>query len=234
MTASESALMGGEIAVPAFARSRIIPPIVDDRGTTFIVQRYLDELAGAQGDASAEPVVRALLAGSVNRLRVLCRSLLYRRYPRLTKGPLNLDTDELLSGVVERLIKAMREIRPRTVREFFALANRHMRWELNDLARRLDSKVPAAELHDSRAAAQQQTSRSGVNLNFERILDAIERLKEDDREVFTLVRIQGMTRAEAATVVGVAEKTVQRRLSRSIVHLTEMLSDIQPASELQA
>ena len=211
-----------------------MPPIVDDRGTTVIVQRYLDELAGAEGVASAEPVVRSLLAGSVNRLRILCQSLLYRRYPRLTKGPLNLDTDELLSAVVERMIKAMREVRPRTVREFFALANRHMRWELNDLARRLDSRAPAAELHESRAAAQAETSRSGVNLNFQRILHAIDNLKDDDREVFTLVRIQGMTRAEAATVVGVAEKTVQRRLNRSIVHLTEMLSDIQPASDLPA
>jgi len=34
--------------------------------------------------------------------------------------------------VVERLIKAMRGYRPQTVRHFFALANQHMRWELND------------------------------------------------------------------------------------------------------
>jgi RNA polymerase sigma-70 factor (ECF subfamily) len=194
-----------------------------------VVQGYLDDLAGA-GDASAEPVVRALLAGSVNRLRALCQSLLYRRYPRLTRGPLNLQTDELLGAVVERMIKAMREVRPRTVREFFALANRHMRWELNDLARRLDKHFPAAELAESRASAPAEPSASGINLNLQRILQAIENLGEDDREVFTLVRIQGMTRAEAATVIGVAEKTVQRRLSRSIVHLTEMLSDMQPES----
>jgi hypothetical protein len=37
--------------------------------------------------------------------------------------------DELLSSVVERLLKAMREVRPPTVRQFFALANQHMRWE---------------------------------------------------------------------------------------------------------
>jgi RNA polymerase sigma-70 factor (ECF subfamily) len=28
--------------------------------------------------------------------------------------------------------------RPTNVRQFFALANQHLRWELNDLARRLD------------------------------------------------------------------------------------------------
>ena len=44
----------------------------------------------------------------------------------------------LKSAVAERLLKAMREARPVNVRQFFALANQHMRWELNDLARRLD------------------------------------------------------------------------------------------------
>ena len=43
----------------------------------------------------------------------------------------------MLGGVVEGLLKAMRSIRPRTVRQFFALANQHMRWQLNDLAHRL-------------------------------------------------------------------------------------------------
>jgi hypothetical protein len=31
----------------------------------------------------------------------------------------------------------MGSIRPQTVRQFFALVNQHLRWELNDLARRL-------------------------------------------------------------------------------------------------
>jgi RNA polymerase sigma-70 factor (ECF subfamily) len=50
----------------------------------------------------------------------------------------NLETDELLGGVVAGLIKALQTARPLTVRRFFALANQHMRWQLNDLARRLD------------------------------------------------------------------------------------------------
>jgi hypothetical protein len=40
--------------------------------------------------------------------------------------------------LAKRLLEAMREARPQTVRQFFALANQHMRWELDDLARRLD------------------------------------------------------------------------------------------------
>jgi RNA polymerase sigma-70 factor (ECF subfamily) len=48
--------------------------------TTLAVQNYLDELAGAGGDTPAEPIVRALLARSVDRLHLLCASLLHRSY----------------------------------------------------------------------------------------------------------------------------------------------------------
>jgi RNA polymerase sigma-70 factor (ECF subfamily) len=201
---------------------------VDDNHTTAVVQRYLDDLAGIRGDSPAEPVVRQLLAGAVNRLHVLCSSLLYRSYPRLTRPPLNLQADELLGAVVERLLKAMREVRPQTVRQFFALANQHMRWELNDLARRLDERAAAVELRDSLVGAPAESSNSQVSPNTRRILDAIGSLPEEEREVFNLVRIQGMTQTEAAAVLDVSAKTVQRRLNRSLLLLADGLADLKP------
>src|SRR6266513_2177969 len=113
--------------------------------TPAAVQRYLNALAG---DQPAEPIVRALLDRSVRRLQQLCGNLLYRQYRRLTLPPLNLQPDELLGAVVERLLKAMRTTRPETVRQFFALVNQHMRWELNDLARRLDEQAVPVVLHE--------------------------------------------------------------------------------------
>src|SRR5205085_9472076 len=124
-----------------------------DNHTTAAVQRFLDELAGLRGDSPAEPVIRDLLATAVHRLQVLCTSLLFRSYPRLTRPPLNLQADEMLGAVVERLLKAMREVRPATVRQFFALANQHMRWELNEMARRLDEQPVGVELHDGQLPA---------------------------------------------------------------------------------
>ena len=62
-----------------------------------------------------------------------------------------------------------------------------------------------------------------------RMLDAIEALPEDEREVFDLVGIQGLTHAEAATVVGVSVKSVQRHLSRARLLLAERLADLRPA-----
>src|SRR3954466_15261487 len=153
---------------------------MDDNQTTAAVQRFLDELAGLRGDAPAEPVIRDLLATAVHRLQVLCSSLLFRSYPRLTRPPLNLQADEMLDAVVERLLKAMREVRPGTVRQFFALANQHMRWELNDLARRLDEQAVAVELRESLVSAPaESTNGSQVSPNTRRLLQAIECLPEE-------------------------------------------------------
>jgi RNA polymerase sigma-70 factor (ECF subfamily) len=116
--------------------------VSEDR-TTAVVQRYLDELAG---DSPAEPIVRALLDRAVRRLHLLGATLLHRSYPRLTRPPWNVQADELLGTVEERLLKALREARSRTVHQLFALANQHMRRELNDLAGRLDSRPAAVEL----------------------------------------------------------------------------------------
>ena len=58
---------------------------------------------------------------------------------------------------------------------------------------------------------------------------AIEGLPEAEGEVFDLVRIQGLTYAEAAGVVGVSEKTVRRRLNRARLLLAEQLANLRPA-----
>jgi RNA polymerase sigma factor (sigma-70 family) len=165
---------------------------------------------------------------AVRRLHLLCATLLHRSYPRLTHPPLNLQAEELLGAVAERLLKAMREIRPQTVRQFFALANQHMRWELNDLARRLDEQPVAVELREGLVPAP-ATSDSGLTPNGRRMLDAIDQLPEDEREAFGLVRIQGMAQTEAARVLGVSAVTVKRRLNRGLRLLTEKLADLRPS-----
>jgi RNA polymerase sigma factor (sigma-70 family) len=192
--------------------------------TTAVVQRYLDELAG---DSPSEPVVRALLDRAVRRLHLLCATLLHRSYPRLTRPPLNLQAEEMLSAVVERLLKALRQARPATARQFFALAGRHMRWELNEMARRLDKQPAGAELRDGLVPAP-ASSDSGLTPDARRMLEAIDRLPEGEREAFDLIRIQGMTQAEAADVLGVSAATVNRWLNNGLHLLTEALGEFRP------
>jgi RNA polymerase sigma factor (sigma-70 family) len=200
---------------------------MNEEPTTAAIQRCLDAL---HGDTSAEPLIRDLVERAVCRLRLLCASLLRRSYPRLMQPPLNLETDELLDGVVAGLLTALRKIRPQTVRQFFALANQHMRWQLNDLARLLDEQPRAAALLESGVAAPPRSTDSVLSQDARRMLQAIEGLPEDEREVFDLVRIQGLTYAEAAGLIGVSMKTVQRRLNRARLLLAEQLADLNPAA----
>lgn len=200
---------------------------MSEGATTASVRRYLDALGG---DTPAEPIVRTLLERAVRRLEMLCGVLLHRSYPRLARPPMNLQTNELLSAVVERLLKAMRAVRPETVRQFFALANQHIRWELNDLARRMDEKPVEFQLPVGLAQASEQSD-AGPTPRHHRILAAIDALPEGPREVFSLVRIQGLTHTETADVVGVSVKTVQRRLRESLMLLADHLDDLRPQEE---
>lgn len=196
-----------------------------DAHTTAAIQRYLDELAGLRGEDPAEPVIRALLARSVERLHLLCATLLYRSYPRLARPPLNLQSEEMLGAVVERLIKALRSARPGNVRQFFAIANQHVRWELNDLSRRLDERTALAGVHDGLAASP-ESSASQLSPVARRLFEAIDALPEEEREAFSLIRLQGLTGAEAADVLGVSVKTVQRRVNRAVMLLSDSVGDL--------
>jgi RNA polymerase sigma factor (sigma-70 family) len=201
---------------------------MDEANTTTVVRRYLLELA--RGDGPSEPIVRSLLGRAVCRLHQLCDSLLRRQYPRLTRPPLNLYADELLGAVVERLIKALREARPENVRQFFALAGLHIRWELNDLARQLDSRPATVEMREALALDPTEGD-SGPTPDGRRIFAAIEGLHEDQREAFDLVRVQGMSLAEAGQILGVSAMTVKRRVDRGLSRLVDELADLRPGAE---
>jgi RNA polymerase sigma-70 factor (ECF subfamily) len=187
-----------------------------DEKTTCIVQRCLDSL----DEAPAEEAIRKLLDGAVGRLHKLCASLL-KGYVRL-----DISSTELLDSVMVRLLKALRKIRPAGVRQFFALANQHIRWELNELARRID-KEPDFHPLPIEVPAPDGTD-SGLSSRARRILAAIDGLPDKEREVFDLVRIQGLPHSETAELLGVSTKYVQIHLRRALVLLAERLQDLAP------
>ncbi|MDB5390777.1 MAG: fliA 1 [Planctomycetaceae bacterium] len=197
---------------------------MSEEPTTAAVQRHLNALAA---DEPAEPIVRALLDRASSRLFILCSHLLHGSYPRLTRPPANLEADELLGGVVEGLLKAMRSIRPQSVRQFYALANQHMRWQLNDFARRLDHQPPTVELR-GKFMAVPESHDSAITPDGRRMLEEIDNLPDDEREVFDLMRLQGLTQVETAKLLNISPKTVHRRLNRARLILAEALNDLSP------
>jgi len=192
-----------------------------EASTTAVVQRYLSAL----GDGTdSDEIIHDLLARAVDRLRMLCACML-RNYGRLTQGPLNLEGDELLSVVVERLCKALRKVRPENPRQFFGLANQHIRWALNDFAEWLD-RQPSIEPVSDVVAPDPLTGDSLLSPQLKRILQAMESLPAEESEVFDLIKLQALTQVEAADLLGVATKTIQRRLNRAVLLLSEQLGDM--------
>ena len=95
------------------------------------------------------------------------------------------------------------------------------------MARRLDEQPGAVEARDELLPAP-ASSDSGLTPNGRRMLAAIDKLPEDEREAFCLVRIQGMTQTEVAQLLNIAVSTVKRRLDRGLRLLTKQLADLRP------
>src|SRR5215469_972585 len=104
--------------------------MIDTEDTNVAIQGCLNRLSAATDDSEAREVVRELLSVAAGQILLLCGSTLSVHYPRLAKGPFNVEPEDLVGAVVGRLIKAMRNVRPAHVREFFALTMKHIRWEL--------------------------------------------------------------------------------------------------------
>ena len=117
--------------------------------------------------------------------------MLRRSYPRLTGPPANLETAEMLGGVVEGFLKAMRSVPSPDRAAVFALADRHIGAGSSITWPARDERPVAVELRESLVSAP-ASSESGITPDGHRMLEAIDNLPEDEREVFGLTRIHDL------------------------------------------
>jgi RNA polymerase sigma-70 factor (ECF subfamily) len=182
---------------------------------TTVIQGWIDRLRA--GDESARA---ALLDCACERLTRLAAKML-KGYPGVGRWE---QTGDVLQNALIRLDRALKTVTPPTARDFFRLAATQIRRELIDLARRYSGPEGLGARHASWAGDGQPSgsladsggpsdttydpSRLAVWAEFHR---HIEGLADEDREAFDLLWYQGLTQAEAAAVLGVAERTIQRR-----------------------
>jgi DNA-directed RNA polymerase specialized sigma24 family protein len=81
------------------------------------------------------------------RLKRLARKML-RQFPSVARWE---QTEDILQNAVVRLLRALKEVRPPSVRAFFGLAATQMRRELIDLARHYQGPLGLGANHASRA-----------------------------------------------------------------------------------
>jgi RNA polymerase sigma-70 factor (ECF subfamily) len=180
----------------------------------------LERAAG--GDACA---LNELILTASKRLEVLTHRML-RDYPRVRRWA---QTDDVLQNALIRLCRALQQVRPATPRDFYALATMQIRRELIDLARHFAGRENAAAHHESdpvgpdepRAGrdSPDETHDPAALADWAEFHTQVTALPHEDREVFGLLFYQGLAQEDAAEVLGVSLRTVQRRWQAALLQL---------------
>jgi RNA polymerase sigma-70 factor (ECF subfamily) len=166
-----------------------------------------------QGDVAAQDVV---LRHHADRLTALTRQML-GGFPSVRRWA---DTDDVLQNALLRLLRALREVRPAEPREFLGLATLQIRRELIDLARHFYGPEGQGGNHESRgddsrhplAAGPADSSHEPSSLaQWREFHEQIDALPAEEREVVSLLFYQGLSQADAAELLDVSVRTVQRR-----------------------
>jgi RNA polymerase sigma-70 factor (ECF subfamily) len=181
------------------------------------IQLCLDRLR--RGDPAAR---EELLRRAGDRLERLTRKML-KGYPGVRRWT---ETADVLQNALLRLLRALEQVHPATVRDFFGLAALQVRRELLDLARHFLGPHGVGAHHASRDADASEsglhpddTYEPGSLAEWREFHEQVEALPEVEREVVGLVFYHGLEQAEAAEVLDVTVRTVQRRWRSALQHL---------------
>lgn len=159
--------------------------------------------------AAGIPAARgALLEYTLERFRILAQRMF-----RSEKTLHALDqTDDVMQKGILRLLKALESIKPNDVRAYFGLAARQLRFVITDLAEQYRSRQPFASLELLSEPPDTRSSHEpGSLLEWSEFHHAVAQLPDDERETFDLIFYGGMEQLEAATVLGISERTLRRR-----------------------
>jgi RNA polymerase sigma-70 factor (ECF subfamily) len=197
---------------------------MSDESQVSLVQGWIDRLRA--GDPTAR---ERLLEHASMRLVRLTRKML-RDFPGVRRWE---QTDDVLQNALLRLYRALEQVAPATPRDFFRLAAAQIRRELLDLARKYSGPHGLAHNLASRAGGDDSpdlTHDPGRLAEWTGFHRQVERLPDEEREVFDLLFYQGLSQAEAAEMLGVVERTVKRRWQSARVALHDALGGRLPGS----
>jgi RNA polymerase sigma factor (sigma-70 family) len=196
-------------------------------GTTNVMLRCLERLQ--RGDETAR---KELLNAACDRLTRLTRKM-FRADGRIRRWE---DTCDVHQNAMLRLCRALQDVPVASLREFYRLAALQIRRELIDLARHHYGPAGPAAHHQTWPPREGvETAPSGPPEAGDSSLEPsklavwgefheqVGALPDEERELFELVYYQGLTHAEAAQLLGVSTKTVQRRWQAACLKLHEAM-----------
>ena len=146
------------------------------------------------------------------------------------------DTDDVFQNACMRLHRSLAAVTFPTVADFFRFASSLIRRELVDLSRHYQGPLG----HGTHQARQVSRTDSftpdrlnpGTDTHdpqqimiWTEFHEAIERLSEDERQMFDLLWYQELSQPAAAKILGVSERTIQRRWQLARIRLQELLAN---------
>ncbi len=174
------------------------------------LQELLDQLR--EGRASAR---NPLLEHSLKRCRLLARRMFHRQKDLRAIS----ETDDVVQQAIVRLYRALSQVKPPTVRDYFGLAARQIRWVLQDLARKM--ATGKAVRYGMEADPIDHDGGPTDLLEWSEFHERVERLPEEEREVFDLLVYQGLAQADAAVLLGISVRSIKRRWQRARLLLSD-------------
>lgn len=203
--------------------------MADDLGGTTRMHLWIDQMREGNGQAHD-----AVLRHVSERLKRLTRKML-QDFPGVRRWE---ETDDVSQNAIQRLLRALRAVRPASMREFFGLAAVQIRRELLDLAKHYYGPEGAgahhaSAYHDSTARvpeAADSASDPSRLAEWREMHQQVGLLPVEEREIVELLYYQGLSQAEAASLLDVSVRTVQRRWINAQLKLRDLLSGDRPGS----
>jgi RNA polymerase sigma-70 factor (ECF subfamily) len=155
------------------------------------------------------------------RLERLARKML-RGFPAVRRWE---GTGDVLQNASLRLLRALREVRPDSTTKFFGLAALQIRRELLDLKRHYYGPEGVGTHHHSAGDAGRMIAPADPAPGPDELEEwcvfhrQVDGLPEEERAVVDLHFYQGLTKAEAAELLEVDVRTVQRRWNDALRRL---------------
>jgi RNA polymerase sigma factor (sigma-70 family) len=189
------------------------------------LRRWVERIRA--GDLAARD---EMLRAVHDRLERLARKML-RRFPDVARWE---DTGDLLQNALLRLLRALQQVEPTSVRAFFGLAAEQMRRELLDLTRhyraRQASGVSAAERPGNDSTTPWLDPPDSIDgpddlEKWSSFHEAVAELPVEQREVVGLIYYHGWAQAQVAEQLAISKRTVQRHWNAAMLRLHDVLKE---------
>ena len=171
------------------------------------LQKWIDRHKA--GDASARD---ELVNHACARLLRLTRKML-KSYPAVHRWE---ETDDVFQNAMIRLLSSLKATQPQSTRHFLNLATLQIRRELIDLGRHYSGPQGMGARHDTN---RKHPTRDTPETTYEpsrlaqwcEFHQQVQALPGEEREIFDLLWYQEIPQAAAAVLLGISERTLQRR-----------------------